>query len=134
MGFQRVQHVRSARALRAHQARNGIDLSRIQSGSGGKIAAFVAPARAQKVAHTGKAQPVIFVHGAQNGQSARLIIGLLGTDANALQQPVHNFAVVDAYQIIACFNAQRRHAIGGHHANFGIGAHIARAHRIGINL
>ena len=85
MGFERIQHFRSTGPLRADQTRNGVDLRVIQSGAGGKVATFIAPPRAQQVAHTGKAQSVIFVHSAQNGQPARLIIGLLVGQADALQ-------------------------------------------------
>ena len=114
--------------------RDFVDLTRIETGPFGEVAALIFATIAQKRRHAIETEPVIFIHGAQNGQTTAFKIFPLRVEANGFQQPVHNFAIIDTHDIIAAFNPQSFHAVCRHHANFSVSRLIACTDRIGVDL
>ena len=88
--------------------------------------------RPSKRAHAFGAKPVELVDRAQDGQPPSRV--LLAAEPDRLHHAVEHLAVVDLDHVVAALDPERLQAIGGHHADLGIGGRRRRADRVGVEL
>ena len=110
---------------------NGLQL---ETCAGREVAALVFPPGAEQHRHASRAELVELVHGAQHGQpSARVSFGA-GIDADGLEQPIEDLAVVELDAELVGGQAESGDHIRHQHAGFGIGCDTLGAHGIGVAL
>jgi hypothetical protein len=114
------------------ERQNAVDGGRGEIGALGEIAGLVLAAGTQQQAHALAAQPVELVDGAQHDELLRL--PALPLETGGLQHAVEHLAVVDLDDVIAAPDAKPLERVGRHHADFRIGGHGGRAHRVGVEL
>ena len=122
-------------AVRRPSARIGddaLDRRRVEPSAFGEVAALVLAPGAEQRPDALRPQPVELVDRAHDGQPPPGV--LLAPQPDRLHHAVEHLAVVDLDHIVAARDAERFHAVGGHHADFGVGGDAGRADRVGVEL